>query len=281
MSTHVLAFADVSFEVDANVGGRITALRLGGRNLLTGPDVDPGNYGSTFWTSPQAVWGWPPIPEIDHAPYEVESAGPEAISLRGATSPVLGLSVDKRFVADPAHMAVHQTYTIHNRGSEPVAVAPWQITRVAAGGLTFFPTGLGTFAPSNLTVRQALGATWYAFDPAEVTGHHKLFADGAEGWLAHVDRDTLLVKTFPAVARSLHAPGEAQIEIYASPAHNYVEIEPQGAYETIAPGGASVWRVSWLVAKLPLDIVVSLGSAQLLAYVRGVVAAAAAASSAE
>ena len=107
-----------------------------------------------------------------------------------------------------------------------------------------------------------------------MTQHHKLFADGAEGWLAHVDRDALLVKTFAAVPRSLHAPGEAQIEIYASPAHNYVEVEPQGAYETIAPGGASNWQVSWLVRKLPRDIVASLGSAQLVAYVRGLVAAA-------
>ena len=273
MATHVLAFGDVSFEVDAAVGGRITALRLAGRNLLTGPETDPGNYGSTFWTSPQAVWGWPSIPEIDHAPYKVVTAGPDEIVLRGATSPRLGLSVDKRFAIDPAHGAVRQTFTIHNHGSEPVATAPWQITRVTAGGLTFFPTGMGTFAPSNLTVREAQGVTWYPFDPAEVTGHHKLFADCAEGWLAHVDRDALLVKTFAHVPRSLHAPGEAQVEIYASPAHNYVEVEPQGAYETIAPGGTSVWKVSWLVHKLPLDIVASLGSAQLVTYVRSLVVA--------
>jgi hypothetical protein len=280
MTTHALAFADVSFEVDAKVGGRITALRLGSRNLLTGPEVDPGNYGSTFWTSPQAVWGWPPIPEIDNAPYKVKTVKPGELMLRGPTSPTLGVSVDKRFVADPAAGAIRQTFTIHNHGKAPVTTAPWQITRVAAGGLTFFPSGAGTFAPSNLTVQSALGVTWYAFDPTEVTGHHKLFADGAEGWLAHVDRDALLVKTFAPVARSLHAPGEAQIEIYASPAHNYVEIEPQGAYETIAPKGASVWRVTWLVRKLPRDIVPALGSAQLLAYVRGVVAADAAAAAA-
>jgi hypothetical protein len=270
--THVLTWGDVSFEVDAAVGGRITAVRLAGRNLLTGPDVDPGNYGSTFWTSPQGAWGWPPPPEIDHAPYEAETA-PDTIVLRGPTSPALGLAVDKRFVIDGAHSAIRQTFTIHNRGSEPTAAAPWQITRVAAGGLTFFPTGMGSFAPSNLTVRDALGVSWYAFDPAEVTGHHKLFAECSEGWLAHVDRDALLVKTFAVVPRSLHAPGEAQIEIYASPAHNYVEVEPQGPYETIAPGGSSEWRVSWLVRKLPLDIVPGVARAQLLAYVRGLVAA--------
>ena len=45
---HVLAWDDVSFEVDARTGGRVTALRLGGRNLLTGPEIDSGNFGSTF-----------------------------------------------------------------------------------------------------------------------------------------------------------------------------------------------------------------------------------------
>jgi hypothetical protein len=268
-----MQWGPVSFDIGPAVGGRITALRLDGRNLLTGPEVDPGNYGSTFWTSPQGAWGWPPPPEIDHAPYEVVTATADEILLRGPTSPALGLSVDKRFTVDRAHGAIRQTFTIHNRWTEPVSAAPWQITRVAAGGLTFFPTGTGIYAPSNLNVKEALGITWYAFDPAEVTGHHKLFADGAEGWLAHVDRDAILIKTFAPVPRSLHAPGEAQIEIYASPAHNYVEIEPQGAYETIAPGAASTWRVSWLVHKLPLDIVASVGSAQLVAYVRGLVAA--------
>jgi hypothetical protein len=273
MTMHALTFNDVSFEVDPAVGGRVTALRLAGRNLLTGPDVDPGNYGSTFWTSPQGVWGWPPPPEIDHAPYDVVSATADEILLRGPTSAALGLSVDKRFAIDRAHGAIRQTFTINNHGAEPVSAAPWQISRVAAGGLTFFPTGMGSFAPSNLALREALGVSWYAFDAGEVTGHHKLFADGAEGWLAHVDRDALLVKTFAAVPRSLHAPGEAQIEIYASPAHNYVEIEPQGAYEAIAPGAASTWRVSWLVHKLPQDIVAATGSAQLVAYVRSLVAA--------
>ena len=73
-----------------------------------------------------------------------------------------------------------------------------------------------------------------------MTDHQKLFADGREGWLAHVDGDALLVKTFAVVPRAAQAPGEAQIEIYATPAHTYVEVEVQGAYETIAPGAALV-----------------------------------------
>ena len=33
----------------------MTALRLAGRNLLTGPEIDAGNFGSAFWTSPVVI----------------------------------------------------------------------------------------------------------------------------------------------------------------------------------------------------------------------------------
>ena len=120
-------------------------------------------------------------------------------------------------------------------------LAAWQITRVPPGGLSLFPTGAGVdppCPPSNLAVREAMGVTWYAYDGAAVTDHQKLFADGREGWLAHVDGDAVLVKTFAIVPRAAQAPGEAQIEIYANPSLTYVEIEAQGPYETIAPGAA-------------------------------------------
>ena len=193
--------------------------------------------------------------------------------MRSAPSASLGVEIEKRFAADRARGAVLFEYRIHNLGAAPIQTAPWQITRVGPGGLTFYPSGEGAFPPSNLGVQDALGATWYDYDKASITEHQKHFADGREGWLAHVDRDALLVKTFPAVPRAAHAPGEAQIEIYASPAHTYVEVEAQGAYETVEPGGALTWQVVWLARRLPEMLPVSVGSEALLAHVRALVAA--------
>ena len=271
---HVLAWDDVRLEIDAATGGRVTALRFGGRNLLSEPAADAGNFGSTFWPSPQTAWGWPPLAEIDHGPYRAELE-PAAIVMRSAINPALAVQVEKRFAADARRAAVVFDFAIHNRGEAPTRLAPWQITRVPPGGLSFFPTGAGNYPPSNLAVREQGGVTWYVYDAAAITDHQKLFADGSEGWLAHVDVEagTLLVKTFDAVARAEHAPGEAQIEIYASPAHSYVEVEVQGAYRTIAPGDALAWRVVWLARKLPPGMAPVAGSAALLAFVRGVVAA--------
>jgi uncharacterized protein DUF4380 len=270
---HVLAWDDVRLEIDAATGARVTALRLGGRNLLSEPAADAGNFGSTFWPSPQSAWGWPPVAEIDHAPFRVD-VEPTAIAMRSAISPVLGVSVEKRFAADAGRGAVVFDFAIHNRSEAPTRLAPWQITRIPPGGLSLFPTGGGgdpPCPPSSLAVREALGVTWYAFDAAAVTDHQKLFAEGREGWLAHVDGDALLVKTFAVVPRDAQAPGEAQIEIYATPAHTYVEIEAQGPYESIAPGAALSWRVVWLVRRLPPEIPRAVGSAPLLDFIRGAV----------
>jgi hypothetical protein len=271
---HLLSWDDVSFEVDAALGARVTALRLGGHDLLTGRQVDPGNFGSTFWTSPQTAWGWPPVPEIDHLPYRAHLEG-DTIVMRSDPAPALGVEIEKRFSADRARAAIVFDFRIYNWGQAAIQTAPWQITRVPPGGLTFFPTGDGRFPPSNLDALESLGVTWYAYDKAAITDNQKLFADGREGWLAHVDvdRQALLIKTFAVTPRAAHAPGEAQIEIYASPAHTYVEVEAQGAYQAIAPGASSPWRVVWLVRRLPRGLRCAAGSAELLAHVRALVSA--------
>ena len=94
---HVLAWDDVRLEIDAAHGraGHGAAPRRP-QPADASPPPTPGNYGSTFWPSPQTAWGWPPVAEIDHGPYRVE-VEPAAIVMRSAVSPALGVSVDKRF----------------------------------------------------------------------------------------------------------------------------------------------------------------------------------------
>src|SRR5688572_18749346 len=96
----VFEFGAIGFEVDPTSGGRVTSLKFDGRELLTGPDLEPVNYGSTFWPSPQSVWFWPPPPEWDSAPYTVQQSE-GSLLLRGAPNPALGLAASKKFTADP------------------------------------------------------------------------------------------------------------------------------------------------------------------------------------
>ena len=269
-------FGDTLFAVDANHGGRIVTFSLSGRNILTGPAVDPANYGSTFWSSPQSDWSWPPVAAIDSASYTPNLDG-AVLSLSGATAPfpLLGLAVEKKFSADSETGVVTVAYTVANRGSQARQVAPWEITRVAAGGLTFFPMGEGgpRKGPQDLLDPTIVdGVAWFAYDAAAITADQKLFADGLEGWIAHVDGDLLLVKSFGDTLPAQAAPGEAEIELYANAAHTYVEVENQGAYITLAPGATTTWTVRWMLRKLDLAATpVAVGSAPLVDFVRSLV----------
>jgi len=273
-SVYSFQFGDTLFAVDANQGGRIVTFALAGHNILTGPAVDAANFGSTFWSSPQSAWGWPPPPEIDSGPYAASLDG-GVLSLSGATAPVLGLAVAKKFSADGQAGVVTAEYTIANRGSQARQAAPWEITRVAAGGLTFFPMGAGGPRKGDqdlLNPTIANGVAWFAYDAAAITADQKLFADGLEGWIAHVDGDLLLVKSFGDTLPSQAAPGEGEIEIYANAGHTYVEVENQGAYVNLAPGAATTWTVRWILRRLDLaSTPASAGSAALVDLVRSLV----------
>jgi hypothetical protein len=259
-------------EVDPRAGGRVVSLRLGDREVLSGPDVHPDNYGSTFWTSPQSDWGWPPPAEIDRAAYSVDATG-DVLAVSGSPHGALGARVSKRFSTDLARRAFAIEYAIHNVSDSPKKYAPWEVTRVPPGGLAFFPTGMPSSGALHLDERS--GASWFAHDSAMASGAGlpatglKAFASGKRGWLAHARQGLLYIKRFDEVPRELQAPGEAEIEIYANRA--YVELEVQGCYTTILPGGSASWTVTWCVRDIPDGIAVGTGSVDLLEFADGLV----------
>ena len=270
---YVLELDDLIFSVDP-AGARITDVHLhDGANLLTGSTVNPISYGSTFWTSPQSGWGWPPPPEIDRAAFQ-SSVHAATLSFGGSIDVALGARVSKRFTADVAGSRIDVQYTITAQGPGKM-FAPWEITRVFAGGLTFFPTGVGGptggAALSPPPTQDAAGCTWYQSPGTPAGVDQKLLADGAGGWLAHVAGDTVLVKKFADVPAGGAAPGEAEIEIFAQGQGGYVEIEQQGAYQSFAQGQSLTWPVTWIVRRLPQGMMATTGSVELVQFVESLV----------
>jgi hypothetical protein len=266
---YLFASGHISFEVDPAVGGRVVSFALDGQNVLTGPDANATNYGSTFWTSPQSDWGWPPPPEIDNLPYAASIDG-GTLSLRGAPSAPLGVAVTKASSFDVARGAIAIAYTVRNVGPAPRSLAPWEVTRVRYGGLVLFPAGQPAFSADGgppLATQDASGATWFDAGPAPPGANAKLFADAPRGWIAQEIGGLLFVKKFPTVARGLDAPGEATIEIYASGDRAYIEIENQGAFGPIAAGGSVTWQTIWFLTKVPPAEDGGLGSSSLVATV--------------
>lgn len=281
----IFEIGSARFEIEPRLGGRIVSARVGARELLTGQDMHPENFGSTFWTSPQSDWGWPPVAAIDSYPYCVKSEGAEAgggclLESAPVTGGALdGILVRKCLTPDLSGEALDIEYTIVNTGSAPKQVAPWEITRVGPFGLTFFaaegePWGVpGRSLPPVTSESRAL---WFEYTEG-VTHHSKLFSDG-RGWIAHVTPERLLlVKRFLDISSDEFAPGEAEIEVYASnppelPAARYVEVENQGKYARLAPGGALHWEVRWILRALPDSFPVNPGSEALVQLVERLIA---------
>ena len=126
---------DVTMTVDAAHGGKILSFRLGDAEVLNQGRM-PNSFGSTFWTSPQKEWNWPPVAEYDTKPFQAEIRG-GALVLTGEKSR-FGYSVRKVFNVDAKDGAIVITYTIVNESGEVRQVAPWEISRVPNGGVLFF-----------------------------------------------------------------------------------------------------------------------------------------------
>lgn len=254
---------------DPAVGGRIVEFSNRERNALVtgGPQ-----YGSTFWVSPQSLWDWPPPAEIDSAPYAVRIDA-DSVTLTGDLSPGLGVYVVKRVTAEPVIPAISIEYSIVNSKTEPVSVAPWEVTRVP-GGLTFYAADSQRLSKSNLPVVENQGLVWYDYKPLLVDGIPKLFDTSCGGWIANADNGLLFLKIFENIKAQMAAPGEAEIEIYAHPdiEHPYIEVEQQGAYTKLAPGDRLVWRVQWQLHEIPAGVDVSIGSHALIQWVKGLLA---------
>jgi hypothetical protein len=261
----VLEFGSTYFEVDPGHGGRIISLRQGEQELLTatGAPNYADAFGSTFWPSPQS-WPWPPPAEIDNLAYTASVDETGTIVLRGLPNADTGLQVTKRFSADLRREALVLEYAMTNTTAAPVQWAPWEITRMPATGLAFWPSGGAPFGDSPLATETALNHTWC--DPSSTEGEAKVFADGGGGYLAYALGDRLLIKQFEDQPASAAAPGEAEVELYVNAGHDYLELENQGAYAPIAPNETVTWRVVWYVRQLPGDAASS-SRADLVAFV--------------
>jgi hypothetical protein len=259
----------LAVELDPADGGRMTELSLFGTNVLLGRGA-AASHGSSFWPSPQRDWGWPPPAELDSLPWHAELRD-GALRLESAVTARLDLSATQLVTAAPHGVRIE--HRLRNHGEAPRAVAPWRNSRVGPRGLTFYPSPGATLEGSTLKLTPAEdGVSWLRHDPVTMTENAKSFADGGEGWLAHVAGQLLLLMTFPKVPRSAQAPTEAEIELYVDRTGLFVEVEQQGPYEPIPPGGESTpWVVHFQVHVVPAEVPVSPGP-KLLTWVRSLVA---------
>jgi hypothetical protein len=74
----------------------------------------------------------------------------------------------------------------------------------------------------------------------------------------------LVLQGFPDISLSEFAPNEAEIEIYASPSGDYMEVEQQGAYLELMPGQSLTLETIWRGTLLPSSTLIEDGSPSLI-----------------
>ena len=270
---YAVSVGDITLTVDAAHGGKILSFKLGEKEVIAQNPAaapqpapaegqpprrrffNPNSYGSTFWTSPQKEWNWPPVPEYDSLPYTAEvKDGPvkvvdvaiPALFLTGQVSKY-GYRVCKTITVDPSDLAFVITYSIVNESGEVRKVAPWAITRVPNGGILEFDA-----KPEDVTPADLMKVT---FDDNKATlevdvanENRKINVDG-KGWLNFRDNGLVLTQRFPDIEQAQAAPGEAEIQVYIDARKSFVEIEAQGPYTELQPGEKLDWTVRWYLAE--------------------------------
>jgi hypothetical protein len=195
-------------------------------------------------------------------PYRA-SLSAEAIVLQGPASAASGIALAKRFSLDAESGAVVVEYAATNAGPAVRSLALWEVSRVPARGITFFPTGAGT--AGTLPLEQVGRGTWYEHDPSTLTDSgSKSYGDGTGGFIAHANGGILFLKTYDDVGWEHQAPEEGEVEVYGN--NRYVEVELQGPYVPLEPGETTRWTVRWHLRCIPAGIAVVLGNADLFEF---------------
>lgn len=268
---YVLEVGETCFEVDPAVGGRVTRFSARGHNVLL-PLDDLGSWtngGSTFWTSPQASWGWPPPEAMDRLPYAAKVEGSSIVLTSQEVRVGAGmLRIVKRFWVERAEEAIGVNYTVTNLGG-PVTLAGWEISRVRAEGVTFYsgasPEALGS--SSLPETEESRGVHWMDHAAQGVEG--KLGADADRGFIAYASPTLLFVKRFEDVPPGDAAEGEAEVELYVKP-NEYVEIEQQSAARSLKTGASLTYALKWYIRRMDSDAQVAVGSESLVAFAKHV-----------
>ena len=242
-----ISSGNVTMTVDAAKGAKILSFQYNGKEVLSQLQR-PNAFGSTFWTSPQSEWNWPPVPEYDSRPYTAEQKN-GALVLTGQTSERFKYHIVKEFRPEPATNSIAVTYSIVNDAAVERNVAPWEISRVPSEGVIFFDAPTQSITPQGLMpFTFEHGATWYQVD--EARDNRKINADGT-GWYAYANDGLLFVKRFDDLGPTCPAPQEAEIQVYVNAGKTYIELEAQGAYTSLKPGEVLSWTSRWYL--LPQD----------------------------
>ncbi len=272
---YTIQSGNTTITVNGPTGARIVSYKLDDNEILVTRSLNSRFYGSTLWVSPQSKWKNQGV--LESGDYRIDTYPAYELLLKSQKDSLSGLLFIKHLKANPKDTSIIISYTIKNSSKEIKEVAPWEVTRVPAGGLAFIPKGpSGNIPTANLklcallTYRDSIGTIWYPPD-ISTSSAQKLYMDGGEGCIAYVLNNVIFIKKIPVIESNKIAPEEKNIELYVNKGKTYIEMENQGAYHKLNPGDSLVYSVTWYARQLPSGVIVNIGSQSLLNYARSII----------
>jgi len=264
---YVLKINEQTLKINPDEGARIVSFQESGNELI-------GTGGSTFWTSPQSQWNWPPIKEHHNLSYTVQDFG-DSLVLTSKADSAMGLQIIKTFIPIGKDTSFLIRYSIMNTSDTIRSVAPWENTRTFKEAIMLYPKGVTDSTTSvDIFSKPVLvekdGINWFAFDSSRIGGKEmgKLFAEGSEGWIANINKNYVFIKKFQDIGKEEIAPGEGEIEIWADLGSDFMEMEQQGPYVKLSPGQKTDWEVKWILRKIPDSIELKEGNPEIVQFIR-------------
>ncbi|MFO7368955.1 MAG: hypothetical protein R6X09_01655 [Bacteroidales bacterium] len=269
-SLYSLTFAGQTFEVNAEKGARVSTFSIGDSNIIKQINgFDANSWGSVVWPAPQSEFNWPPPRLINNGVYSASIDG-NVMTFASQTDKDgknNQMQVIKSFWVNESDTSFSVKYSLINKGTSPIKKAIWEIARVPLNGISFWPTGsAGTWGALASSVQTSGDYSWINISK-EPRRRLKFFADGAQGWFAHIDESNrLFVKTFEDVDSADFADGEGEIELWI--AENFIELENLGVARTLNTDDALHYEAKWILRQLPDWVKPSIGDEVLIDFVK-------------
>jgi hypothetical protein len=256
----------VRLVLEPNLGGRVLAYELNGKNVLyvddsqDGKVYEPGKFihpsGGRSDIGPERTI--PAHPALFLGRWEARVTGEREAEMTSQKDTATGVQLIRKYKLAKTGSRLEFTQVIKNISKTTKSYCHWSRTFVKGNGISLsllspesrYPKGYLIYGPgkimnfmpddeANIHIREGI---------LEITGppsQPKIVTDSYAGWLAYVTRDNqLFIKKYPVF------PLRNYGEIAASTAcvfykEQYCEIEPIGPMETIAPGKEVSFTEYW------------------------------------
>ena len=147
-------------------GARVSSLTWRGQEILYRPEntETSNNWGSTFWISPQSLWGWPPVSRFDSDAYIELDRSAQSVRLRSQEA--MSLVVEKTLTLDAEYgNQILMNYDIHAQATTP-RIAAWEVSRLNGRGWPFSKLDRVQLKPSWgrwIIPQPLMGWCWWIF----------------------------------------------------------------------------------------------------------------------